>query len=438
VTALRDLALSAYGYVDSRLRALEKAETGLPLDEQQRHAAGFLDEWVVTEGTRQVSQGGQPLNRAEEQEVRRIVLRRLFGLGDLEPLLEDDDIENVYVNGYDDVWLESRSGPMRHLDYAVAESDEELIALVQRLAAREGIQERRWDPSHPILDLTLRDGSRLHAVREVSRRPTVTIRLHRLVRLTLEDWVRTRVIDERGAALLKAAILGRQTVVISGATGAGKSAAARSLATCVPPDVRIVTLEDTYELHIDRDHEAHPNCIALQARRANIEGRGRIAASELFEAALRMAPGVLIVGEVRHPDEVEPMLDATGAGDAAGSISTIHARSPLQAISRFQSLARRGPGAVPLDASAHMVADAIDFVIHIVARRDSHGRRRRFITSVVEITGVRGGAVTTGELMRLGAEGPEWVDPISDRRRELLAHYGYDVSRWDARRELYA
>ena len=89
-----------------------------------------------------------------------------------------------------------------------------------------------------------------------------------------------------------------------------------------------MTVEDTYELHLDRDVDAHPNCVAMQARQANVEGRGRIPAGELFEAALRMAPGVLIVGEVRRPDEVEPMLDATGAGDAAGSISTIHARNP--------------------------------------------------------------------------------------------------------------
>jgi pilus assembly protein CpaF len=124
------------------------------------------------------------------------------------------------------------------------------------------------------------------------------------------------------------------------------------------------------------------------------------------------------------------MLDATGAGDAAGTISTIHARSPLQAISRLQSLARRGPGAVPLDASAPMIADAIDFVVHIVARRDARGRKQRLVTSIIEITGVRGGGVTSGELMRMGPDGAEWVDPLSDRRRGLLAAHGYDLNRW--------
>jgi len=430
VIPLRDLSRSAYGYADTHLRAQEKAEPDLSRQDLERRAGALLDEWVRAEGTRQVAHGRQPLNRAEEHQIRQVVLRRLFGLGDLEPLLEDDDVENVYINGADDVWIEPRSGPMRHLDYAVAESDEDLIGLVQRLAAREGIQERRWDPAHPVLDLTLRDGSRLHAVRDVVRRPTVTIRLHRLVKLTMDDLVRTEVVDERGADLLRAAILARQTVMISGATGAGKSATARALASFIPPDVRIVTLEDTYELHIDRDRDAHPNCVAMQARRANVEGKGRIPAAELFEAALRMAPGVLIVGEVRRPDEVEPMLDATGAGDAAGTISTIHARSPLQAISRLQSLARRGPGAVPLDASAPMIADAIDFVVHIVARRDARGRKQRLVTSIIEITGVRGGGVTSGELMRIGPDGAEWVDPLSDRRRGLLAAHGYDLNRW--------
>ena len=124
-------------------------------------------------------------------QIRAIVLRRLFGLGDLEPLLADPDVENVYLNGFDSVWVESRSKGMQRMASPVAESDEELIILIQRLAARESIQERRWDTAQPILDLTLRDGSRLHAVREVVRRPTVTIRLHRLLKLTLDDLVQT-------------------------------------------------------------------------------------------------------------------------------------------------------------------------------------------------------------------------------------------------------
>jgi Flp pilus assembly CpaF family ATPase len=251
--------------------------------------------------------------------------------------------------------------------------------------------------------------------------------------------VQTQVIDQRGAELLRAAIAGRQTVVISGATGAGKTTTALALASCIPPEVRIVTVEDTYELHLDRDVDAHPNCVAMQARQANVEGRGRIPAGELFEAALRMAPGVLIVGEVRRPEEVEPMLDATGAGDAAGSISTIHARNPIQALSRFQSLALRGPGRTPMEASAHMIADAIDFVIQITARRDRQGHRRRLISSIVEVTGVRDGSVTRSELMRVGPEGREWVNPLSDRRREVLAACGYDDSVWFARsQKLYA
>jgi pilus assembly protein CpaF len=437
---IREIGRTAYEYVDPRLRAEQRAAEGGLSEKRLRERAGeLLDEWVAAANTRQVAAGRHPFNREEEREIRAIVLRRLFGLGDLEPLLADPDVENVYLNGFDSVWVESRSKGMQRMASPVAESDEELIILIQRLAARESNQERRWDTAQPILDLTLRDGSRLHAVREVVRRPTVTIRLHRLLKLTLDDLVQTQVIDQRGAELLRAAIAGRQTVVISGATGAGKTTTALALASCIPPEVRIVTVEDTYELHLDRDVDAHPNCVAMQARQANVEGRGRIPAGELFEAALRMAPGVLIVGEVRRPEEVEPMLDATGAGDAAGSISTIHARNPIQALSRFQSLALRGPGRTPMEASAHMVADAIDFVIQITARRDRQGHRRRLISSIVEVTGVRDGSVTRSELMRVGPEGREWVNPLSDRRREVLAACGYDDSVWFARsQKLYA
>ena len=289
---IREIGRTAYEYVDPRLRAEQRAAEGGLSEKRVRERAGeLLDEWVAAANTRQVAAGRHPFNREEEREIRAIVLRRLFGLGDLEPLLADPDVENVYLNGFDSVWVESRSKGMQRMASPVAESDEELIILIQRLAARESTQERRWDTAQPILDLTLRDGSRLHAVREVVRRPTVTIRLHRLLKLTLDDLVQSQVIDQRGSELLRAAIAGRQTVVISGATGAGKTTTALALASCIPPEVRIVTVEDTYELHLDRDVDAHPNCVAMQARQANVEGRGRIPAGELFEAALRMAPG---------------------------------------------------------------------------------------------------------------------------------------------------
>ena len=268
---IRDIGRTAYEYVDPRLRAEQRAAEGGLSDKRVRERAGeLLDEWVADENTRQVAAGRHPFNREEERQIRVIVVRRLFGLGDLEPLLADPDVENVYLNGCDSVWVESRSKGMQRMASPVAESDEELIILIQRLAARESIQERRWDTAQPILDLTLRDGSRLHAVREVVRRPTVTIRLHRLLKLTLDDLVQSQVLDQRGAELLRAAIAGRQTVVISGATGAGKTTTALALASCIPPEVRIVTVEDTFELHLDRDVDAHPNCVAMQARQANV------------------------------------------------------------------------------------------------------------------------------------------------------------------------
>ena len=431
MTTLRDLARSAYEHTDTRLRAQEKAEPELVQEELQRRAGALLDEWVSLEGTRQVTQGRSPLNRAAEQQIRQVVMRRLFGLGDLEPLLADDDVENVFINAPDDVWIEPRSGPTRRLDYAVAESDAQLIALIQRLAAREGIQERRWDPAHPILDLTLRDGSRLLAVRDVVRRPTVTIRLHRLVHLTVDDLVRTAVLDQRAGEWLRAAVRARQSILICGATGAGKSAFLRATAaSCIDdPSVRVVTIEDTFELFLDR---VLPNCVAMQARSSNVEGRGLISFSDLISAGLRMAPGILIVGEVRRADQAEPMLDATAAGGAGGSLSTIHAKSCRQALGRLQNLALAGASHVPMEASAHLIVDALDYVLHLAAERDAQGRKRRRVTSIFEITDVRGDRVVGNDVLRLGAWGP-----LTDWRREVLAAHGYDHARW-AREELSA
>jgi len=252
----------------------------------------------------------------------------------------------VYLNGFDSVWVESRSKGMQRVASPVAESDEELITLIQRLAARESIQERRWDTAQPILDLTLRDGSRLHAVREVVRRPTVTIRLHRLLKLTLEDLVQSQVIDQRGAELLRAAIAGRQTVVISGATGAGKTTTALALASCIPPEVRIVTVEDTFELHLDRDVDAHPNCVALQARQANVEGRAAFPPVSSSKPPCAWLPEYSSWGRSAGPTRWSRCWMPPGRGmrRARSAPSTLAARSrPSVASSRWLSVDRGGP-----------------------------------------------------------------------------------------------
>jgi Flp pilus assembly CpaF family ATPase len=216
VIALRDEVRAALEDVETRLRADERAGTGLTPDQIRSAAEQHLDAWCAHDVKRRLSEARQPLTRAEEHALRRSVIDRLFGLGELQPLLDDPDTETIVVNGPDRVFLHRSDGTRRLLEHPIADSPEELIRLIQRLAAREGLAERPWDSAHPALDLTLRDGSRLHAVRDVVRAPAVTIRRHRLMRLNLDDLVRMRTLHPADRELVEAAILAQQTVMVCG------------------------------------------------------------------------------------------------------------------------------------------------------------------------------------------------------------------------------
>ena len=300
------------------------------------------------------------------------------------------------------------------------------MRLIQRLAAREGLGERQWDSAHPALDLTLRDGSRLHALRDVVRTPAITIRRHRLMRLSLDDLVQMRTLHAADRDLLEAAIQSEQTVMVSGGPAAGKSTTARTLATAIPPSRRIVSIEATFELYLDADTDAHPDCVALQTRNPNLEGRGELTSRDLFREALRMSPDVLIVGEVRGPQEALPMLMSVAAGGTAGSLSTIHARSSAHALAMLQTYCLMGPEKLPFEASAPLISSAIDLVLFIERRVDERSREYRVTSSIREVCGFRGPMVTTNEVSRINERGHrETPAALSPERRVRLAAAGY-------------
>jgi Flp pilus assembly CpaF family ATPase len=426
VIALRDEVRAALEDVETRLRADERAGTGLTPDQIRSAAEQHLDAWCAHDVKRRLSEARQPLTRAEERALRRSVLDRLFGLGELQPLLDDPETETIVVNGPDRVFLHRSDGTRRLLDHPIADSPEELIRLIQRLAAREGLAERPWDSAHPALDLTLRDGSRLHAMRDVVRAPSVTIRRHRLMRLSLDELVRMRTLHPADRELVEAAILAQQTVMVCGGPAAGKSTTLRGLATAIPPERRIVSIEATLELHLDDDVEAHPDCVAMQTRSANLEGRGELSSRDLFREALRMSPDVLIVGEVRGPQEALPMLMSVAAGGAAGSLSTIHARSSAHALAMLQTYVLMGEERLPFEASAPLIASSIDLVLHVERRLDERGGEHRVVASVREVCAFHGPTVTTNEVSCIDARGQHATPvPLSSERRQRLHEAGY-------------
>jgi Flp pilus assembly CpaF family ATPase len=246
------------------------------------------------------------------------------------------------------------------------------------------------------------------------------------MRLTLDDLVRMRTLHPADRELVEAAILAQQTVMVCGGPSAGKSTTLRGLATAIPPERRIVSIEATLELHLDDDVEAHPDCVAMQTRAANLEGRGELSSRDLFREALRMSPDVLIVGEVRGPQEALPMLMSVAAGGAAGSLSTIHARSSAHALGMLQTYVLMGEERLPFEASAPLIASSIDLVLHVERRLDEREREHRVVSSVREVCGFRGPTVTTNEVSCIDSRGQHATPvPLSSERRQRLHEAGY-------------
>lgn len=345
-----------------------------------------------------MSAGKPPLMPAAESRIARAVADGLLGVGGLQPLLDDPSVEDITANGCDVVWVRRTDG-RRERVAAIADSDAELVELVRMLAARSGVEERRFDRASPILDLQLPDGSRLNAVMAVSSRPVVSIRRHHHVRVTLADLYRLGTVDVCLRQLLAAAVRARLNIIVAGAIGAGKTTMLRALAACCDPSERIVTIEDSYELGLDADEAVHGDVAALQAREANVEGAGAISMTQLFRTALRMAPGRIVVGEVRG-DEVIDMLNAMSQGND-GSLSTIHARSSEGVFGKLALYAAQSPQRLAQETTALLVAESVNLVVHL----GFAGADRRVVTSVREVVGADGLRVASNEILRPGPAG---------------------------------
>ena len=343
-----------------------------------------------------------------EQHLARTVLDALFGLGGLQALIDDPDIENIDINGCDRVWATYADGSKCSMP-AVAESDEALIDMVRSAARRFGLSERRFDLARPELDLRLPDGSRLSALMAVTRRPAVSIRRHRYADLSLDDLTVMGTLDPGLASLLGAAVRARKNIVVSGAMNSGKTTLLRALAAAVPARERIVTIEQALELGLDDDADRHPDAVALEARPANVEGEGMISVADLVRRALRMNADRVIVGEVLG-DEVLPMLNAMSQG-RSGSMCTIHADSSAGVFRRIASYAVQAPERLPLEASNLLVAGAVHLVVHLDS--EIHDNPDRWIDTADQLA-------PTGVAGVVGVEGdtpPRWFPAQVSRRR---------------------
>ena len=379
---------------------------------------------AIDEAARSMVEGAvtTPTVEEEEQIVRRLVASQL-GLGRLQMLLDEDDIENININGADRVWVKRADGIKEQVD-PIADSDEELIELVQRAArAHHTGGERRIDSAKPIVDLHLAGGHRLSAMIEVSDRPCVSIRRHRLVDPTLSD-LADSITDELGR-FLAAAVRARLNLIVSGGTDAGKTTLLRALAAEADPADRIVTIELSYELGLHELPHRHPDCVGWETREANTEGQGAVSMEYLVQRANRHDADRVIVGEVLG-DEIVPMLNAMTAGKA-GSMCTIHADSTEGTFGKIKTYASQSPKHLSDNAAAQLTAQALDLVIFVRKRPDASGLARRYVSSVRVVEDADGPHVISTEIF---AE-PEGGGPaglhlgMPPGLRERLADVGY-------------
>jgi Flp pilus assembly CpaF family ATPase len=312
----------------------------------------------------------------------------------------------------------------------VAESDEELIELIQTLAAYSGLSSRPFDTANPQLDLRLPDGSRLSAVMDVTLRPAISIRRARMGKVFLADLVGNGTMSPDVASFLAAAVAARKNIMIAGSTNAGKTTLLRALANQIPGEERLITVERALEIGLDHFPELHPNVVAFEERLPNSEGQGAVSMAELVRRSLRMNPSRVIVGEVLG-DEIVTMLNAMTQGND-GSLSTIHSNSSLEVFNRISTYAIQAQERLPIEATHMLIAGAIDFVV-FQAKRNEYargGRLHRFVASVREVTGVDG-RVMSSEVFAPGPDGRAVAHAPASCVGEL-AHYGYDPVRGGA------
>lgn len=333
------------------------------------------------------------LSRSERRRLFEQIVAEILGLGPLEPLLADESITEIMVNGPKNIYIE-RDGKIERTN-ASFETDEHLMRIIDRIVAPLG---RRIDESSPLVDARLPDGSRVNAVIPPISLvgPTVTIRKFAKIPLTIQDLIGFSSITPEAVEFLRAAVIARINVVISGGTGSGKTTLLNVLSGFIPNDERIVTIENAAELQLRQEH-----VVTLESRPPNIEGRGEITVRDLVINTLRMRPDRIVVGECRGAEALD-MLQAMNTGHD-GSLTTAHSNSPRDSLARLETMVLMAGMDLPIRAIREQIASAIQLVVHEERMRD--GSRR--VVSITEIQGMEGDIITMSEIFSFEQTGVE-------------------------------
>ena len=329
---------------------------------------------------------GEPtlLSGLEKQQISDEVLDEVFGLGPLEPLLADNTISDILVNGHKQVYIE-RNG-LLELTSVTFRDDQHLLRIIDKIVSQVG---RRVDESTPMVDARLMDGSRVNAIIPplALDGPLMSIRRFAQDKLTAPDLVDRKAMTPGMMELLEAAVKAKLNIIISGGTGSGKTTLLNALSAFINPKERIVTIEDAAELQLKQPHVAR-----LETRPANLEGNGAVRQRELLVNSLRMRPDRIVVGEVRGGEALD-MLQAMNTGHD-GSLTTVHANSPRDAVSRLEVMVSMAAGNMQLVSIRQQIAAAVNVLVQPM--RLSDGSRR--VMSITEVTGMEGDIVTLQDI----------------------------------------
>lgn len=327
-----------------------------------------------------VGESSVPLSPEERQRLNDAVRDDVIGYGPLQPLLEDDAVTEVMVNGPDIIYVE-KEGQLYRCDASFA-SEEHLRLIIERIVSRIG---RRIDESTPMVDARLPDGSRVNAIIPplAFNGSSLTIRKFSKNPHTVDDLISFGTLTPQMAELLDACVKANLNILISGGTGTGKTTLLNVLSAFIPDSERIITIEDSVELQLQQEH-----VVRLESRPPNVEGKGAVVIRDLLRNSLRMRPHRIVVGEVRGGESLD-MLQAMNTGHD-GSMSTVHANSPRDAIARMETLVLMAGMDLPLRAIREQIASAVDVIVQLTRMRD--GTRR--VTAVTEVQGMEGKTVT--------------------------------------------
>ena len=355
----------------------------LQRDELSRQLADMVSEIVVEQRIQ--------LNQSEQRQLVIVLLDDMLGLGPLEPLLADESITDIMVNGAKQVYVERRG--KLELTGVTFRDNAHVMSIATRIVTQVG---RRIDESTPLVDARLQDGSRVNISTPplALDGPTISIRKFSKKGITLDVMSRQKNISAAMATVLKIAARSRLNILISGGTGSGKTTLLNAMSQMIDPGERIVTIEDAAELQLQQ-----PHVVRLETRPANLEGKGEISIRDLVKNALRMRPDRIILGEIRGAEAMD-MLQAMNTGHD-GSLSTVHANRPREDLTRLENMVGIGGVNLPSRAIRQQIAAAVNLIVQISRMRD--GIRR--VVSVTEIIGMEGDVITTQDLFTYQYEG---------------------------------